>query len=120
MYLRKGGNMKIHHLNLTVTDVSATQEFLETYFGMTCRANRGKGFAIMHDDDGFVLTLMKGSEVNYPKTFHIGFPQENEEQVNKINQRLKEDGFNVEPPKQLHRYTFYVEAPGGFTVEVLC
>ncbi|MEH7558993.1 glyoxalase, partial [Priestia megaterium] len=32
---------------------------------------------------------------------------------------LKEDGFNVEPPKQLHRYTFYVEAPGGFTVEVL-
>ncbi|MGG0465389.1 VOC family protein [Priestia aryabhattai] len=112
--------MKIHHLNLTVTDVSATQEFLETYFGMTCKVHRGKGFAIMHDEDGFVLTLMKGSKVNYPKTFHIGFPQENEEQVNKINQRLKEDGFNVEPPKQLHGYTFYVEAPGGFTVEVLC
>jgi len=62
MYLRKGENMKIHHLNLTVTDVPATQEFLETYFGMTCRANRGKGFAIMHDEDGFVLTLMKGRE----------------------------------------------------------
>jgi catechol 2,3-dioxygenase-like lactoylglutathione lyase family enzyme len=42
--------MKIHHLNLTVTDVSATQEFLETYFGMTGRANRGKGFAVILDN----------------------------------------------------------------------
>ncbi len=49
----------------------------------------GNGFAVMFDDDGFILTLMKGKEVQYPKTFHVGFPQENEEQVNKINQRLK-------------------------------
>jgi len=63
MYLRKGGNMKIHHPHLTVKDVSTNQEFLETYFDMTCRANRGKGFSIMHDEDGFVLTLMKGSEI---------------------------------------------------------
>ena len=41
-----------------------------------------------------------------------------EEQVNQINQRLKEDGFSVKPLTQLHTWTFYVEAPGNFTVEV--
>lgn len=74
----------------------------------------------MYDDDGFVLTLMRGSEVHYPNTFHIGFPQESKEKVDSINQRLKEEGFDVKPPQQLHSYTFYVEAPGGFTIEVLC
>ncbi|HEK9102137.1 VOC family protein [Bacillus pfraonensis] len=112
--------MKINHLNLTVTDVPAAREFLEKYFGLTCRGTRGNGFAVLLDDDGFILTLMKGKEVQYPKTFHVGFPQENEEQVNKINQRLKEDGFHVEPPQYAHAYTFYVEAPGGYTIEVLC
>ena len=112
--------MKLNHLNLTVTDVSATRKFLETYFGMTGDAKRGKGFEVVFDEDGFILTLMQRREVRYPKTFHIGFHQENEEQVDKINQQLKADGFDVEPPQHSHGYTFYVEAPGGFTVEVLC
>lgn len=110
--------MKLNHLNLTVNNVSAARNFLEKYFGLTCGASRGNGFALMFDDDGFVLTLMRGSEVLYPKTFHIGFPQESKEEVDKINQRLKEDGFDVQPPQQLHSYTFYVEAPGGFIIEV--
>ncbi|KFM99105.1 VOC family protein [Bacillus clarus] len=112
--------MKINHLNLTVTDVTAARKFLEKYFGLTCEGARGNGFAVMYDTGGFVLTLMKGKEVHYPKTFHVGFPQENEEQVNKINQRLKEDGYQVTPPQHAHAYTFYVEAPGGYTIEVLC
>ncbi|WP_096438937.1 VOC family protein [Alteribacter populi] len=112
--------MKLHHLNLTVTDVSATKTFLETYFGMRCISSRGNGFAAMFDDDDFVLTLMKGKEVHYPNTFHIGFPVESEAEVNNMYQRLKEGGFAVEPPQHAHGYTFYVEAPGGFTVEVLC
>lgn len=112
--------MKLNHLNLTVTDVPAARKFLEDYFNMECAGSRKDSFAAMFDDDGFVLTLMKGSEVHYPKTFHIGFPQENEEQVDKINQQLKEDGYDVEPPQHAHGYTFYVKAPGGFTVEVLC
>ncbi|MFA1822093.1 VOC family protein [Virgibacillus oceani] len=112
--------MKLNHLNLTVTDVPATRKFLETYFGMMGDAERGKGFDVVFDEDGFILTLMQGREVRYPKTFHIGFHQENEAQVDKINRQLKEDGFDVEPPQHSHGYTFYVEAPGGFTVEVLC
>lgn len=110
--------MKLNHLNLTVSDVPASQKFLETYFDMTCIGSRGNGFAVLFDDDGFVLTLMKGKEISYPGTFHIGFPQSNKEEVDKINQRLKADGFDIAPPQQLHAYTFYVKAPGGFTVEV--
>ena len=112
--------MKLKHLNLTVTDVLAARNFLEKYFGLTCGASSGNGFAEMFDDDGFILTLMRGSEVHYPNTFHIGFPQESKEKVDNINQRLKEDGFDVQTPQQLHSYTFYVEAPGGFTIEVPC
>lgn len=111
--------MKLNHLNLTVTDVSAAQGFLENYFGLKCIGSRGNGFAVLNDDDGFVLTLMKAKEAQYPNTFHIGFPQKDEEEVNKMNQRLKEDGFDVKPPQHLHGYTFYVDAPGGFTVEVM-
>ncbi|MGQ0517368.1 hypothetical protein ACT453_45325, partial [Bacillus sp. D-CC] len=72
----------------------------------TCSGTRGNGFAVMRDNDGFILTLMKGKEVQYPKTFHVGFPQESEEQVDKINQRLKEDGFLVEAPKRIRMCTF--------------
>ncbi|MCG7409284.1 VOC family protein [Paenibacillus sp. ACRRX] len=115
--------MKLNHINLTVTDVPAAQNFLETYFGLkkidTSGDVRGSAFAVLIDDDGAVITLMKGTGVNYPKTFHIGFIQESEEKVNELNQRLKDDGYDVAPPKRSHGWTFYVKAPGEFTVEVL-
>ncbi|WP_028560171.1 VOC family protein [Paenibacillus pinihumi] len=111
--------MKLNHVNLTVTDVNAARNFLEKYFELKCQGTRGDAFAVLFDDDGAVITLMKGSNVSYPKTFHIGFIQESEERVNEINRRMKEDGLNVQPPVRSHGWTFYVQAPGGFTVEVL-
>ncbi|MBD2872389.1 VOC family protein [Paenibacillus arenilitoris] len=111
--------MKLNHVNLTVTDVAAARAFLQKYFGLKVGGERGNAFAALFDDDGLVLTLMKGTQVSYPATFHIGFVQESEEKVNEINQRLKDDGFDVAPPQRAHGWTFYVEAPGGFTVEVL-
>lgn len=115
--------MKLNHLNLTVTDVAAAKKFLETYFGLHGHeAGGSKNFDVLFDDDGLVLTLMKagrGQEVKYPGHFHIGFMQESEEKVNEINQRLKDDGFDVQPPERHHAWTFYIKAPGGFTVEVL-
>ena len=77
--------------------------------------------AFLSDDDGFVLTLMKARRATgnaYPGNFHIGFFVESGETVDEVNRCLKEDGFNVAPPEQHHAYTFYVEAPGGFTVEL--
>jgi len=60
------------------------------------------------------------TEVQYPASFHIGFIQETEARVGEINQRLKEDGFDVPPPRRFHGdWTFYFLAPGGFTIEVL-
>ena len=116
--------MKLNHLNLTVTDVVATQQFLETYFGLR-NMGGNKNIAFVSDDNGMVLTLtsMKvglEAEVKYPSTFHIGFIQESEERVNEINRRLKDDGYDVDPPQRLHgSWTFYFVCPGGFTIEVL-
>lgn len=125
--------MTLNHLNLAVPDVVETQRFLERYFGLQGSVNpytgepleqggSGAWFAVLFDDAGLVLTLMKGkgSEITYPATFHIGFTQASEAKVNEIHQRLKDDGYDVKPPQRSHAWTFYVRAPGGFLVEVLC
>ena len=117
--------MKLNHLNLTVSDVAETKAFLGTYFGL--RGAEGvesdDSFDVLFDDAGLVLTLMKvgeASDVKYPASFHVGFIQASEEKVNEINQRLKDDGFDVKAPRHFHgSWTFYCKAPGGFTVEVL-
>jgi lactoylglutathione lyase len=116
--------MKLNHLNLTVTDVQETYKFLETYFGMK-GGGGNNNMAVLSDDNKMVLTLTsmkvgKEREVKYPATFHIGFIQESEEKVNEINARLKEGGFDAPPPSRHHgSWTFYFQAPGGFTIEVL-
>ena len=117
--------MKLNHLNLTVTDVPATRDFLQKYFGLRPMGGNNN-LTLLYDDNGMVLTLtsMKvggETEVRYPATFHIGFGQESEERVNEINRRLKDDGYDVPPPSRQHgSWTFYFRAPGGFTIEVLC
>jgi lactoylglutathione lyase len=116
--------MKLNHLNLSVTDVSETRAFLEKYLGMI-DGGGNSNIAFLRDENGMVLTLMSAkvggeTEVKYPATFHIGFIQDSEERVNEINERLKEDGFDVPPPSRQHdSWTFYFHAPGGFLVEVL-
>jgi catechol 2,3-dioxygenase-like lactoylglutathione lyase family enzyme len=111
--------MRLNHINLTVTDVPAAAAFLETYFDMQSQGGDEK-FTVLFDDDGLVLTLMKGGQgIKYPGTFHIGFIQESEARVDEINAHMKADGFDVRPPERHHAWTFYVDAPGGFSVEVL-
>lgn len=126
--------MRLNHLNLTVNDVPETRRFLEKYFGLQDEFNpytgepveagkENRNFAVLFDDEGLVLTLLgagKSTPVEYPGSFHIGFIQESEERVNELYQRFKDDGFDVDAPKRLHAWTFYVRAPGGFVVEVLC
>lgn len=116
--------MKLNHINLTVTDVQEASNFLVNYFGMRSMGGN-KGMSFLTDDEnewGFVLTLMKatkGTQSKYPGTFHIGFFIESKETVDKLHRRLKQDGFDVPAPEDTgHSYGFYVNAPGGFTVEV--
>jgi lactoylglutathione lyase len=118
--IKEGRVMKLNHVNLTVTDVRAAGAFLEKYFGLRHMGGNA-GMAFLSDEDGFVLTLMKAGKavtVAYPSTFHIGFFIEGEETVDTIHRRLTEDGFDVAAPERHHAYGFYVEAPGGFTVEL--
>jgi lactoylglutathione lyase len=117
--------MKLNHLNLTVSNVLEAHHFLEKHFGLKGYGNMAPRatMSFLSDDNGLVLALFrgpKGTEVTYPAGFHIGFIQESEARVNEINQRLREDGYDVAKPSRLHgSWTFYFKAPGGFTVEVL-
>lgn len=111
--------MKLNHLNLTVTRPSETAAFLIKYFGLTSRTGEiaeNASMAFLSDNSGMVLSMIRGKrgvEIAYPASFHIGFIQENEERVNEINQRLKDDGFDVPLPSRQHgSWTFYFEAPG--------
>ena len=120
--------MNLNHLNPTVTDALETQRFLMKYFGMRTfsgseEADGTPAMAFLTDDSGMILSLMRASRTEvpeYPGFFHIGFGQPNEEAVNEINRRLKEDGFEVDPPARMHgSWTFYFMAPGGIRIEVL-
>jgi catechol-2,3-dioxygenase len=116
--------MILNHLNLAVTDVQKAKGFLVKYFGLDTEGKTGSDtIAFLRDDNGMVLTLTnfnRGADVKYPATFHIGFIQESRERVDEINRRLKNDGFDVDPPAKIHgSWTFYFVAPGGFVIEVL-
>jgi catechol 2,3-dioxygenase-like lactoylglutathione lyase family enzyme len=115
----------LNHLNLTVSNVPDAHNFLEKYFGL--KGYNGmkprEGMSFMSDDSGMLLALFRaasGTEAKYPAEFHIGFIQDSEDEVNQINQRLRDDGYKVPKPARLHgSWTFYFQAPGGFLVEVL-
>jgi len=116
--------MKLNHLNLTVTDVMAAATFLETYFGLTNQGGNA-GMTLLTDApgfDGMILTLMKARASTfrgYPDSFHVGFFIGERAVVDELNARLQRDGYDVGPPEDTgHSYGFYVEAPGGITVEV--
>jgi lactoylglutathione lyase len=116
--------MKLDHLNLTVTDPLESQAFLARYFGMKPVGKGSRHIAFLTDDEGLLLSLTSvamghETEVKYPATFHIGFSRENMAGVNALNKRLKDDGYDVPPPSKQHgAWTFYFQAPGGFTIEV--
>jgi catechol 2,3-dioxygenase-like lactoylglutathione lyase family enzyme len=114
--------MMLNHLNLAVSDVQRAREFLVKYFGLTSEAKGNDTIAALRSDNGLVLTISnfnRVSEVAYPAGFHIGFGLGDREDVNEINRRLKEDGFEVDPPAKDHgAWVFFFTAPGGFVVEV--
>jgi catechol 2,3-dioxygenase-like lactoylglutathione lyase family enzyme len=113
--------MILNHINLGVTDVPATVAMFETYFGLR-RADGlpfGSKMAFLHDDSDALISVFKASDVAYPQVFHIGFMQPSREEVLRIHASLQSGGFHPEEPREEHgRFTFYFQAPGGFTVEV--
>jgi catechol 2,3-dioxygenase-like lactoylglutathione lyase family enzyme len=117
--------MNLNHINLPVADVALARDFFSKYFGMRTTFELPKNsLVIMKDEGGMILNLShfdKKSEIAYHKDFHIGFFVENRETVDGVYASMLADGIVVEPPKQLQgRWSFYVDAPGGFQVEVGC
>ncbi|MBA3301384.1 MAG: VOC family protein [Thermoleophilaceae bacterium] len=114
--------MKLNHVNLAVEDVPAARRFLVRHFGMRPAGEGHKNFDMLLDDGDLVLTLMgvgRSNAVDYPKTFHIGFIQPGEADVDAVHRRLEEDGFDIEPPSRQHgAWAFSFQAPGGFRIGV--
>jgi lactoylglutathione lyase len=112
--------MRMNHLHLMVPDVRATTGFFEKYFALR-RLSGNAGLTVLLDDGGFVLTVMKrsGKSVNpYPDNFHVGFFVTDVERVEEMYKRMLDDGLAPSAPRREHSYSFYVNAPGGFLVEV--
>lgn len=112
--------MKVNHLHLMVPDVRAAATFFEKYFALR-HAGGNAGLSVLLDEDGFVLTLMKlgrNSTTTYPANFHVGFFVPDEARVDALHRLMADDGLGVSAPRREHAYSFYVNAPGGFLVEV--
>jgi catechol 2,3-dioxygenase-like lactoylglutathione lyase family enzyme len=116
--------MRLNHLNLTVDDVPIAQQFMEKYFGFHAFTGN-RNIAVMQGDGGFILSLTSlkvGGETSlrYPANFHIGFGVESMAKVNALNDQLRADGYDVPAASVQHgAWTFYFQAPGGFTIEVM-
>ncbi len=116
--------MKLNHISLPIADVRATRVFFEKYFGFRCTVEtKADKFVGLTDSAGLLLTIsnLDGvGEVVYPKWFHIGFRRDSDDQVDDVYERLNANGFAVGERENMHRaWTFYLTAPGGFTVEVM-
>lgn len=112
--------MLLNHLNLTVENVPETQAFLTNYFGLNPVGGGNANIAFLTDENGTFISLIRGRDVQYPDTFHIGFRQASDEAVNELHRQLVEGGFEVEAPHRAHgSWTFYFNSPGKFVIEVL-
>lgn len=117
--------MTLNHINLSVTDVAETASFFEKYFNFKIHKAKANTIAILEDEEGFVLVLSNfpnTATFNYPVDFHIGFYQENKENVLEIFSKLQSDGFALtrQPNLIRDRFGFYFYAPGGILIEITC
>ena len=116
--------MKLDHANLAVGNVTEASAFFKKHFGYkNFFEDNNAGMAVLTDDSGLYLSLMKGSRAEYPELFHIGFDLGTEANVTAAFKRLTSDGVVADPPEHTAwgSWTFHFRCPGGdFTVEVAC
>lgn len=88
----------------------------------------GKGnaaMALLTDKNKMQLILM-GPQLTgnigtpYPGAFHIGFRQDSEEEVDRINAAMNVDGIDVPAPSKIHgAWTIFYRSPWGVMIEVV-
>ena len=115
--------MKLNHIDLQVSDVSAARTFFETHFGFRCTFQRREELAILEDDGGFsfgVSNLFHSDPPVYPRDFHIGFILEREADVRATHQRLTAAGVEMKTDlsKGGPNLYFMCTGPDGLMIEV--
>jgi catechol-2,3-dioxygenase len=117
----------LNHANLSSYDVPSLTQFFRIVFGLQVLQERGANFALLQDDNGFLLTLMRDKrmspEEGYPDTFHVGFLLASQQEVQARYDALCTANYVAPRPAKLKRggppsYGFYCQAPGGVMVEV--
>lgn len=115
--------MQMNHVQLCVADVPRSRAFFERYFGFRLLAEKNADrLVILQGDGGVFLAISnfdKVETVQYPPMFHVGFFLDSDGEVDAIHDRLSADGLEPGDRQHFHgAWTFYVDAPGGGTVEV--
>ena len=136
---------KFNHLSFPTNDVPATVSFFEKYLGFTASMAVPNKFAILKrpgldvviensaNDAPTVLALAgaetrksafadcvdKGTDVKWPRAFHIGLEFQTVEDVRTLRDSLKADGFEAETDifNNDRGSRFFLRAPGGVMVE---
>jgi catechol 2,3-dioxygenase-like lactoylglutathione lyase family enzyme len=119
--------MRLQHLNLVTSDVTALAAFFERFFGFAPYASRGEALVVLRNKEDFILTVMRGKTgepTDYPANFHIGFYYDEAAEVEAKHAELKAAGLNPSRIAFMDRGGgarvphFYVTAPGHVLVEV--
>ena len=111
--------MRLNHLQLMVGDVAAASAFLAGYFGLTAQPGDDEICVRLTDEAGTTLILIEGQDHAYPKSFRLGFVQPDEAAVERLWQRLEQDGQQPVRQDEAPDGAFDVMAPGGMMIEVL-
>lgn len=115
--------MRLNHIDLHVSDVSAARAFFVMHFDFHCSYQRGDQIALLEDESGFSLAvsnLFGSPPPAYPPDFHIGFVLESESQLRVFYERMKHAG--VPMRSELSRggpnLYFVCTGPDGIAIEV--
>ena len=90
--------MRLNHIDLQVSSVSAARTFFETHFGLRCTFQRREEIALMEDDAGLSLgvsNLFESDAPVYPRDFHIGFILARESDVRALHERVRDSGVEI-------------------------
>jgi catechol 2,3-dioxygenase-like lactoylglutathione lyase family enzyme len=115
--------MILNHIDLQVSDIDTATKFFETLFGLHCTYRREGQIALLADGSGmqFGLSNLHNSPPPvYPPDFHIGFVQQNVQQVREIYERVKAAGVEIKFELQDAgpNLAFVCMAPDSIPVEV--
>ncbi|WCM23698.1 VOC family protein [Paraburkholderia bryophila] len=111
--------MKLNHMSIPSSDVSATATFFEQHLGCTVTGRHGSwilkrpGFDIVIDDAG-------DRPVAWPHNFHIGFELGTLDDVRALYDRMATAGVVMKTGVFKHERgsRFFCEVPGGVLVEI--